>query len=461
MASANTMPPPEIDVVVLSRAAAALHPSVSRSISRQRGVRIHLHHIVGEPSPSDRHRWETIARARNLGKGLGRQPWLMFVDDDVELAPSAIRDLFDGLVRRPDYAALAADYLGQCSTADFRRHVSMGATLFRRAALERIRFRWEADRCECQCCCDDLRRMVLGIGYLPGVKARHLSRVQVARSATGHVTEMVETPTGHVLAAFDRSHLYPFVSRFLKSLRRSGNAEPVTAVTYGLLPHDCQLLERSWGARVINRPLNGVNPAIRRLRDFQDVLLELPPNACVAYWDAPDVLFQSTLRPLWRLVQRYPDRLLVVQEAGKYSENGTITDWIRSIRDPISRRWADELTAGKRPLNSGFAAGCAATLMQYFREADSLRHSTAMAGTTDWGDQTAMNLHCYSHPEQFVLVEDDWNYCLCGRKCGEVLLHLDGRIARRSNGELIPVVHGNAKTLEPYWAFHTHSQSLM
>src|SRR5262249_11374533 len=53
------------------------------------------------------------------------------------------------------------------------RHVTMGATLFRRSALNLIRFRWEPGRCECQCCCDDLRRHALGIKYAQGVRARH------------------------------------------------------------------------------------------------------------------------------------------------------------------------------------------------------------------------------------------------------------------------------------------------
>ena len=74
------------------------------------------------------------------------------------------------------YGALAADYLGEGHEGHVTRHVTMGATLFRRAVLDQIRFRWRDERCECQCCCDDLRRLRWAIDYCPYVKARHLSK---------------------------------------------------------------------------------------------------------------------------------------------------------------------------------------------------------------------------------------------------------------------------------------------
>src|SRR5262245_41645108 len=95
----------------------------------------------------------------------------MFVDDDVELAPGTIVRLLAGLRADPRYAALAADYRARAE--DHPTHVAMGATLFRRSALALIRFRWAPGRCECQCCCDDLRRHTLGISYVPGVRAWH------------------------------------------------------------------------------------------------------------------------------------------------------------------------------------------------------------------------------------------------------------------------------------------------
>ena len=57
---------------------------------------------------------------------------------------------------------------GEWENWDYPRHVGMAATLFRRERLERLTFRWEPGKCECRCCCDDLRRAGFGIGYLAG-----------------------------------------------------------------------------------------------------------------------------------------------------------------------------------------------------------------------------------------------------------------------------------------------------
>jgi hypothetical protein len=113
----------------------------------------------------------------------------MFVDDDVALGPRCIARLVAGLRRRPLFAALAADYLGEHRRGEVAPHVAMGATLFRREALQSIEFRWEARRCECQCCCDDLRRLHWGIGYTAAVKARHLSKGvdRAAAAESAHV----------------------------------------------------------------------------------------------------------------------------------------------------------------------------------------------------------------------------------------------------------------------------------
>src|SRR3954462_559182 len=65
----------------------------------------------------------------------------------------------------------------------------MGGTLFRRAALDEVRFRWQEKRCECQCCCDDLRRRRWAINYCPAAKARHLPKGQMGHpnhSAAAH-----------------------------------------------------------------------------------------------------------------------------------------------------------------------------------------------------------------------------------------------------------------------------------
>ena len=104
---------PKVDVVVLTRNAGPLHPEVERGLRIQRSVQIVVHRVVGQAQPKDLCRFETIARMRNEGKLCGNTPWLMFVDDDVVLEPQCIGTLVDELGRRPVFAALAADYLGE------------------------------------------------------------------------------------------------------------------------------------------------------------------------------------------------------------------------------------------------------------------------------------------------------------------------------------------------------------
>jgi len=167
---------PKVDLVVLTRTSELLHREVERGIRSQHEVQILLHRVVGRAQSYDGCRWETISRARNEGKRRGAAAWLMFLDDDVVLAPGCISLLVRELSRRSMYGALAADYLGECRKGPVARHVTMGATLFRREALDQISFRWREERCECQCCCDDLRRLRWAIDYCPSAKARHLSK---------------------------------------------------------------------------------------------------------------------------------------------------------------------------------------------------------------------------------------------------------------------------------------------
>lgn len=163
-----------IDTVVLTRTTGALPPEVERGIRCQSDVAIVPHRVVGQSQPTDHSRWQTIARARNEGKRCGVAPWLMFVDDDVVLKPGCMSALLDELSRRPLYGALAADYLGERCHRQIPRHVAMGATLFRREALDGLRFRTAGDKCECQCCCDDLREQLWGIDYSSAARAQHL-----------------------------------------------------------------------------------------------------------------------------------------------------------------------------------------------------------------------------------------------------------------------------------------------
>lgn len=165
---------PIVDVVVLSRSIAPLHPEVQAGLDQQREVRTILHRVHGRANEDDQCRYETIARARNEGRARGVASWLMYLDDDVALDSRCIVTLIEELCRRTALAALAADYLHERRLPGIAPHVAMGATLFRRSVLAQLEFRWKLDRCECQCCCDDLRRRRWGIDYSRTASARHL-----------------------------------------------------------------------------------------------------------------------------------------------------------------------------------------------------------------------------------------------------------------------------------------------
>lgn len=425
-----------VDLIVLSRDDGPLPFAVQCGIEAQPGVQLYVHRVIGRPAPGDRHRRQTIARARNAGQRRGSSPWLMFLDDDVALAPGSIRRLVAFLQSQPSYGAVAVDYLGQ-SDGQLTPHVAMGATLFRRAVLQQIRFRAESERCECQCCCDDLRRLGYGICYLPRLRARHLEKGTGLFSAPG---------AGHILAALDRRHREKFRRQFLGSLRRAGNDERVHVIAYGFYPSEVGALAGQPGVTVRAKPDSRVMPPVRRLLDFQEVVAGLPSDAPVAYWDAADVFFQDRLAPLWETARQHPDRLLAVREPNSYPGNAAIPAWCLSIRDPDWRARAFQLLQQYPFLNSGFAAGTARALLQYLREAHRLRHGPELTGSRDWGDQMALNLYCHLDPQRWREIDEGWNYCAHDRATGEVVVRPDGRITSR-RGVPIHVVHGNAHSL--------------
>jgi hypothetical protein len=88
-------------------------------------------------------------------------------------------------------------------------------------------------------------------------------------------------------------------------------------------------------------------------------------------------------------------------------------------------------------------------MLRYLQGADELLHSKALRGTTDWGDQTAMNLYCHSDPTRFLAIDERWNYCICQRDLKDRRLLAAGRFVR-DDGRPISVVHGNGAAFVPY-----------
>jgi hypothetical protein len=453
------MSPDDIDLLLLTRDGSPPRQDVWNGIQRQAGVRLHLHRVIGAPRPGDRHRWETICRARNEGRHVGSSAWVMYLDDDVVLASDCLATLLAGLKQRPAFAAVAADSAGEMSTGwenwDYPGHVGMAATLFRREHLAGLTFRWEPGKCECWCCCDDLRRAGFAIGYLPGAIAHHnpAPRFRVAGPCAGDETsrprlEGSAAALGRILTAFDRRDFRRFSRIFLPSLRAAGNREVVTAVVYGLYPSEQEALRQQPSVEVVAVDHNGVCPALRRLRDFQDVISRVPADTPVSYWDAGDIKFQNSLDPLWNLIRSNPNLLLVGREPLSFPENPVIRTWTNYIRDPDARQRAFKLMSTHRFLNSGFAAGTVGALLRYLREGDRLLNSPDLEGVGDWGDQPAMNLFCHTHPDAFQEIGMSWNFTLAGRNPREYTVDAHGRF-HSTIGIPIHVVHGNAGSFRP------------
>ncbi len=444
---------PTIDLAVLTRDQRPLNTTIAESIRNQRGVRLQVHRIVGSPKSDDPHRIATIARARNAAIQQARTPWLMFLDDDVVLAPDCVARLHHALTARTEYAGFGADYLGEASPHRASHHVTMGATMFRTAALQRNPIRWENKKCECLCCCEDLRHAGTRVEYLSGARAWHLKSAQPKEmpSSPDVIYESPEadpTLTGKakILVAFNRRDVRRFRDAFLRTLRASGNQQEVIVVGYGLYPSEVRSIAASPGVRVIHKVVNGQMPPVRRLQDFAEVVAGFNPDTPVAYWDASDVIFQSSLAPLWQLTQQFAGKLLAVREPKSYPHNAAIVGWTKSIDNPHHNRRAFELFSTRPFLNSGFGAGTAAAMQAYFTEATRLRSSAELRGTTDWGDQSAMNLYCHSDNNRWQEIAQGWNFCVHDRPGGEVHVTADGRVVSRNQTQIM-AVHGNARSL--------------
>lgn len=163
-----------VDVLTVLGPGRTIREPVLFALENQGHVALEHHVVEGTPPLPGERRTDAIARARNRAKWLGNAHYAMFLDDDVVLPPQAIEKLVFALLFNPRYAAIGIDYQGFEQSSPWAVHVAMGAVMFIRPILEQIHFRTEPNKCECYCCCDDIRRMGYLIGYLPGLQAEHL-----------------------------------------------------------------------------------------------------------------------------------------------------------------------------------------------------------------------------------------------------------------------------------------------
>ena len=454
------MPPCDVDVIVLHRPAQLPPAEVLQAIRKQRVVQVQLHLQIGAPRPTDQNRWETIARARNAARQLGTAPWVMFVDDDVLLDPDCLATLLSELRASPSLGAIAADFARELHRPERAGHIGMGATLFHRSVLQRLSFRFTDKLCECWCACLDLRHNGFEIRYSSAARVFHpylpsTSQTTKARPAITEVSRngtcesLAFTPEPRILAAFDRRDIDRFEHQFLKTLRAHGNRQTVTAVAYGLYPSERRRIESLDGVELNWQSYNGQMVPVRRVADFARHLEQIDPRTPVAYWDVADVVFQDSLDDLWQTVRNVPDRVLAVIEPKGYPETQIIPAWSLSIRDPHHAQQAFELLQRSPFLNSGFAAGSAAAMLQYFQSATQMQQGPELYGTSDWGDQMGLNLYCHQHPHVWQPADQRWNYCVHDRSPGEVRVTPQGRIVSRS-GSRISVAHGNARSLRQF-----------
>ena len=461
--------PADVDLIFLSRDLSPLREDVWRSVEAQLGMQIQVHRVTGPRLPDDPNRWATIARARNEAKRHGSARMVMLLDDDVVLSPLCVAQLVSGLERRPGFAALAADYAGEMSDGraswDYPRHVGMGATLFRRERLEELDVPLDRRKMRVPVLLRRPASRRLWNRLLDGRRAWHrpasadcgdfVPDVDPVSSSMGSATREVPgrpTLTGASLRRSTGATSAFSAAGFSVHFGDSGNTEHVTAVCYGLFPSELSLLAQTPGVEVVAARYDG-HPAVRRLRDFQDVVSRWPEETPVAYWDAGDVVFQDGLGPLWNLVRTYPDQLLTTREQLPFLPNPVVRSWVDSISDADARERAIELFANRPVQNSGFAAGTARVMARYLREAERLRESTALLGSSDWGDQTVLNLYCRSNPEHWREIATGWNFCLVGLGRADFRIDHDGW-TERLDGEPLHVVHGNDGIMKAWDLVH-------
>ena len=245
---------------------------------------------------------------------------------------------------------------------------------FRREALARLTFHWEPGRCECQCCCDDLRRMGLGIAYLPrtgdpraasGSRSHHviLGR-RPCCNEMGSRARLSRDLEPHILTTFDRRHLNRFSSSSCRRSAKRAMTRWSRRWRTGSGPANGESSRRPPGSRRVPRGRRrlSVDPPAPRLpgRD-RTMARRVHPSRTGTRATS------SSRAPLHRfgtwsaIIPTGSSPSANLASPGKLGRLGMDL----SIHDPSARKFAFDLLSTRPFLNGGFAAGTARAMLDY------------------------------------------------------------------------------------------------
>ena len=209
------------------------------------------------------------------------------------------------------------DVLGQSCAGVPATHVGIGATLFRRDALDLVTFRWEPGRCECICCCDDLRKQLIGIDYADGLVADHVD-IGSQSWAANNSEHLVPC----IFAQVRRSNVSGFM-KLLRELRGVSTGERLLVDAVELSPSQLARL-RVAGVEIIPKTSQEQTSKEQPMSDTIRVLDGLHSLTPIGYFqDFGEVSIECSLSAIWTCVSSNPSRVFDTEALGQCGLHAT------------------------------------------------------------------------------------------------------------------------------------------
>ena len=165
-----------------------------------------------------------------------------------------------------------------------------------------MRFTWSEKKCECQCCCDDLRRLHWGIDYCRSALAQHLPKAEIAETPTKSECPGEDSMVTCMCVTHNRVAL----------LRRSINAFSTKLIPIGSWWLSTSRTTKQRDSFLPNseksiHPLEV--PAVPRLTlgSLRNIALQAGTGKYVAQWDDDD----------WYSPERLAEQMRAIRETGK------------------------------------------------------------------------------------------------------------------------------------------------